>query len=146
MEHFFALSPHHIPHMNDVYDMVRSGCEYGFLVDIYECHSQRAAIHLGNDYYVNLRNIQSSPWRTTGQLFGDIEKLISGQTETSGINLIDSQELRWISTSLLHNRAHQYATAKVYVFSDSVLCLGRSQSILEEPDYVVFRDQLLRTG
>ena len=26
---------------------------------------------------------------------------------------------------MLHSRAHQYATAKVYVFSDTVLCLGR---------------------
>ena len=78
----------------------------------------RAAIHLGNDHDVNLRNVQNFSWRTTGQLFGDIEKLISGQT-------IDSQDLRWISTSLSYSRVHQYATAKVYVFSDSVLCLGR---------------------
>ena len=41
------------------------------------------------------------------------------------VNLIDSQDLRLISTSLLHSRAYQYANAKVYVFSDSVLCLGR---------------------
>ena len=37
--------------------------------------------------------------------------------QTNGINLIDSQDLR--------SRARQYATAKVHVFSDSVLCLGR---------------------
>ena len=30
-----------------------------------------------------------------------------------------------MSTSLLHSRAYQYSTAKVYVFSDSVLCLGK---------------------
>ena len=30
-----------------------------------------------------------------------------------------------MSTSLLHSRAFQYSTAKVYVFSDSVLCLGK---------------------
>ena len=57
--------------------------------------------------------------------------MISGQTETTGINLINSKDLRWISTSLLHNRAHQDATAKVYVFSDSVLCLGR---VGDDPD------------
>ena len=42
-----------------------------------------------------------------------------------GISLIDSKDSRWISTSLLHSRAYQYANAKVYVFSDSVPCLGR---------------------
>ena len=85
----------------------------------------RAAIHLGDDHDVNLRNVQILFWRTTGQLFGNIEKLSSGQTDTTGINLINSKDLRWTSTSLLHRRAHQYATAKVHVFSDLVLCLGR---------------------
>ena len=64
----------------------------------------RAAIHLGNDHDVNLRNVLSSSWRTTGQFFWYIEKLISGQTQTTGVSLIDSQDLRWISTSLLHSR------------------------------------------
>ena len=68
---------------------------------------------------MNVRNVQNSSWRTTGQLFRETEKLISSQTETTGINLIDTQDLRWLSTSLLHSRAHQYATAKVHVFSDS---------------------------
>ena len=47
----------------------------------------RAAVHLGNDHDVDLRNVKNSSWRTTGQLFGDTEKLISGQTETAGISL-----------------------------------------------------------
>ena len=51
--------------------------------------------------------------------------MISGQTETTGISLTDSKDLRWISTSLLHSRAYQCSTTKVYAFSDSVLCLGK---------------------
>ena len=88
-----------------------------------------AAIHLGNDHDLNLRNVQNSSWITTGQFFGDTEKLISGQTETTGFRLIDSKDLKWISTSLLHSRAYQYANAKVYVFSDSVLCMGKWETI-----------------
>ena len=97
----------------------------------------RAAIHLGNDHDVNLGNVQNYSRRTTVQLFKDIEKLFSGQTETVGISLINFQDLRWISTSLLHSRAHQYATAKVYVSSDSAVSGKngrRSQSIMEEQD------------
>ena len=30
-----------------------------------------------------------------------------------------------MSTSLLHSQSYQYSTAKAYVFSDSVLCLGK---------------------
>ena len=85
----------------------------------------RAAVHLGKDTDMNLRFVKNYLWKTTGQLFRETEELISGQTETTGISLINFQELRWVSTILLHSRPYQYATAKVYVFSDSVLCLGK---------------------
>ena len=48
------------------------------------------------------------------------------------MSLIDSKELRWISTRLLHSRAYQYANAKVYVFSDSVLCMGKMGNVSDE--------------
>ena len=86
----------------------------------------KAAVHLGNDRDVNLRHVKNSFWSSGGQLFGETEKLISGQTETTGISLIDSEDSRWISTSLLHSRPYQYGNAKAYVFSDSVLCLGKN--------------------
>ena len=92
----------------------------------------RAAVHLGKDYDTNLRSVKHSLWKTTEQFFRETEKLISGQTETTGISLINFQDLRWVSTSLLHSRAYQYATAKVYVFSDSVLCLGKMGNDLVE--------------
>ena len=81
-------------------------------------------IFMNSTLDANLRNVKNSYWRSAGQFFRK-QRLISGQTETTGISLIDSQDLMWLSTSLLHSRAHQYATVKVYVFSDSVLCLGR---------------------
>ena len=55
----------------------------------------------------------------------ETEKLISGQTQTTGTSLINFQDLRWVSTRLLHSRTNQYSIAKVYVFLDSVLCLGK---------------------
>ena len=85
----------------------------------------RAAVHIGKDCGTNLRFTKNYLWKTTGQLFREAEKLISGQPETTGISLIKFPDLRWVSTSLLHSRAYQCATAKVYVLSDSVLCLGK---------------------
>ena len=68
----------------------------------------KAAVHLGNDHDVNLRHVKNPFfWRSTRQLFGETEKLISGQTETTGISLINFQDFRWVSTSLLHIRAYQ---------------------------------------
>ena len=89
----------------------------------------RAAVHLGKDYEANLRYVKSHLWKTGRQLVRETEKLVSGQTETAGISVIDFQDLKWMSTSLLHSRAYQYSTAKAYVFSDSVpLRLGRAKS------------------
>ena len=74
--------------------------------------SLKAAIQLRNNHDVNLRYVKNYFWRSTGQLFGEIENLISCQTETTGISLIDSKDLRWISTSLLHSPAYQYVNAR----------------------------------
>ena len=137
LEHFSAISPQTIPYTDAVYDMIRKiyGRPSGNPMKdldvnvatwrVFMNATLKAAIHFGNDHDVNLRNVKNYFWRSTEQLFGEIEKLISGQTETAGLSLIDSEDLRWISTSLLHSRAYQYATVKVYVFSDSVLCLGK---------------------
>ena len=38
---------------------------------------------------------------------------------------IDFKELTWRSTSLLCSRAYQITNAKTYIFSDSVLCVGK---------------------
>ena len=78
-----------------------------------------AAVHLGKDYDTNLRFVKNYLWKTTGQLLRETEKLISGQTETTGISVINFQDSRWMSTSSSHSRAYQYATAKAYsmVFS-----------------------------
>ena len=48
----------------------------------------RAAVHLGKDYDTSLRFVKNYLWKTTGQLFRETQKLISGQTETTGVSLI----------------------------------------------------------
>ena len=87
MEHFFASSPLTVSSSNAVYDMVRKVYERpaGDSMEdldlnmafwrIFMNATLRAAIDLGNDHDVNLRNVQNSSWRTAGQLFGDIEKV-----------------------------------------------------------------------
>ena len=69
-------------------------CEFGFL-SLFE----QRAVHLGKDYDMNLRIVKNYLWTTTGQLQWETEKLIRGQTETTGISLINFQDLRWVSTS-----------------------------------------------
>ena len=54
-----------------------------------------------------------------------LEKLISEQAETTGVSTTIFKELTWVSTSLLCSRAYWITNAKTYVFSDSVLCVGK---------------------
>ena len=85
----------------------------------------RASVHLGKDFDMNSRFSKNYLWKTTGQLFRETEKLISGQAATTGASLLNFQDSRCVSTSLLHSRAWQHFTAKVNVFSDSLLCFGK---------------------
>ena len=52
----------------------RFACEFGYLGNVYECHSSRAAVHLGKDCATNLRCVKNYQWQTTGQLFRETEK------------------------------------------------------------------------
>ena len=51
----------------------------------------RAAVHLGQDYEVNLTYVKNHLWNTAGQLFRKTEQLVRGQTETSGKSMINFQ-------------------------------------------------------
>ena len=103
-EHSLAISPRTIPYTDAVYDMIRKiyGRPSGDPLKDLDLNvaiwrvlmnaTLKAAIHLGNDHDVNLRNVKNSSWITTGQLFGETEKLISGQTETTGFSLNNSKD------------------------------------------------------
>ena len=84
----------------------------------------QAALHLGKDYTENLRSTKNQPKKSVRQLFQVTERLIIDQTEITGLTTTDWQQPVWRETTLLTDRAVQFATTKNYVFSDSVLCLG----------------------
>ena len=70
--------------------------------------------------------IQSNqPHRTVKQLFDGTRKLVREKTEIRGISLIYWHENSRKRTTLLTDQAVRLSTAKAYVFSDSVLCMGR---------------------
>ena len=85
----------------------------------------RAAFHLGQDSETSSRYVKNHLWKRIGQLFRETGKLISEQKEITGVSKIQSQGSTWMSTSLLCSRAYQITNAKTYVFSDSVLCVGK---------------------
>ena len=90
----------------------------------------RAAVHLGRDYAENLRFVKNHIWDSLGQLFNETGKLISEQKEITGVSTFKFKDATWMSTSLLCEKAYQITKAKAYVFSDSVLCVGKRETIL----------------
>ena len=64
-------------------------------------------------------------WNRVGQLFNENEKLIGEQKEITGVSTMNFKDCTWMSTSLLCSKAFQITNAKAYVFSDSVLCVGK---------------------
>ena len=63
--------------------------------------------------------------RTIRPVFDVPQKLVTDQTEIQGISKIGWYTHPWQRTTLLTDKAIQLSIAKVYVFSDSLLCLGK---------------------
>ena len=76
-----------------------------------------ATIHsyLGQDYEANFRFVKNHHWNSVGQLFNETGKLISEQTEITGVSTTGFKDVAWMSTSLLCEKAHQITNAKAYV-------------------------------
>ena len=64
-----------------------------------------------------------NPWNLRDIMFQATQKVITDHTEITAITTIDWRQRMWRETTQLTDRAVQFATAKTYVFSDSVLCL-----------------------
>ena len=82
----------------------------------------QATVHLGKDYSENLRSTRNQPMKFLKQLFQATGKLIRDQTEITSISVIDWQQQMWQGTTMLTDKAVQFATAQTCL-SDSVLCL-----------------------
>ena len=85
----------------------------------------RAAVHLRQDYEANFRYVKNNLWSSAGQLFRETGELISEQKEITGASTSAFKDATWMSTCLLCSKACQFTNAKIYVFSDSVLCVGK---------------------
>ena len=87
-----------------------------------------ASIFMGKNYSENLRSIKNTGNNPTmKQMFDISEKLIVGQSdEIYAVNLSNWEDSLWKQISLVSDEeVISLSHAKVYVFSDSVLCLGK---------------------
>ena len=83
---------------------------------------------MGKNYSEYLRSIKNTGNNLTmKQMFDIYEKLIVGQSDKIyGVTPINWEDSLWKQLSLVSaEKAISLSHAKVYVFSDSVLCLGK---------------------
>ena len=102
-----------------------------------------ASVFMGKNYSENLLSIRNAGKDLTMKLMFDIsEKMIVGQSdEIYGVNTINWGDSSWKHLSLLSDEeVVSLSHAKVYVFSDSVLCFGKMSE--NPPPNIVWEDKL----
>ena len=94
-----------------------------------------SAVFMGKNYQNNCHSIANTTDLTLKQMFDISTKLVSEQAEQdeiSGLETIGWENHSWKYLSLIGDeRIINLQRTKVYVFSDSVLCLGK---ILQNPE------------
>ena len=87
-----------------------------------------ASIFMGKNYSENLHSIKNIGNNVTmKQMFDISDKLIVGQSdEIYGVTPINWEDSSWKQLTLVSDEeVTSLSNTKVYVFSDSVLCLGK---------------------
>ena len=85
-----------------------------------------SAVFMGKNFQTNCNSIANTTDLTLKQMFDISTKLVSEQEEISGLETIGWENHSWKYLSLIGDETViNLQRAKVYVFSDSVLCLGK---------------------
>ena len=94
--------------------------------------TMESATFMGKNFHNNRNSIANTTDLTLKQMFDISAKLVSEQDEISGLETIGWENHSWKYLSLIGDeRIINLQRTKVYVFSDSVLCLGK---IFENPE------------
>ena len=103
--------------------------------------TMKAAVHLGQNYNENLITCRNTNFEELKTLLDITQKfLLVLNHEILNVSTIKWQFTPWMRSSLLHDKVIKWAKAKVYVYSDSVLCLGKMQEHSEANEK--WKDQL----
>ena len=88
--------------------------------------TMESAVLMGKNYLNNCHSIANTTDLTLRQMFDVSTRLVSEQDEISGLETIGWENHSWECMSLIGDEwVINLQRTKVYVFSDSVLCLGK---------------------
>ena len=103
-----------------------SGEEHSIIWGMFMAVTMNAATFMGNNFQDNQNSIMNTTDLTLKRMFDISAKLVGEQDEISNVDKIHWEKHSWRHLSLIGDEiVIILQRAKVYVFSDSVLCLGR---------------------
>ena len=102
------------------------GEEHSIIWRMFMAVTMESAIFMGKNLQNNRNSIVNATDLTLKQMLDISAKLVSEQEEISGLETIGWENHSWKYMSLIGDeRIINLHSTKVYVFSDSVLCLGK---------------------
>ena len=88
--------------------------------------TMKSAVFMGKNYLNNCQSIANTKDLTLKQMFDISTRLVSEQDEISGLETVGWENHSWKYLSLIGDeRVINLQRTQVYVFSVSVLCLGK---------------------
>ena len=91
--------------------------------------TMESAVFMGKNYLNKCQSIANTTDLTLKHMFDVSTRLVSEQGEISGLETVGWENHSWKYLSLIGDeRFIDLQHTKVYVFSDSVLCLGKKDS------------------
>ena len=102
------------------------GEEHSIFWRMFVAVTMESATFMGKNFQNNRNSIVNTTDLTLKQMFDISAKLVSEQEEISGLETIGWENHSWKYMSLIGDeRIINLQRTKIYVFSDSVLCLGK---------------------
>ena len=102
------------------------GQEHSMIWGMFMAVTMESAVFMGKNYQNDQNSIVNTADLTLKQMFDISAKLVAEQDEISGLETICWEKHSWKYLSFIADeRIITLQRAKVYVFSDSVLCLGK---------------------
>ena len=113
-------------------NVAESGEEHSIIWGMFMAATLNAATFMGKNFSIIQSVVKNFEDLSLKQMFDVIAQLVNDQEEIHGLDKILWEKNSWKRLSLIGDETViNLQSTKVYVFSDSVLCLGR---ILQHPD------------
>ena len=115
-------------------NVAESGEEHSIIWGMFMATTLNAATFMGKNFSTIQSVVKNHESLTLKQMFDVTAQLVNNQLEINCLDKIQWEKYSWTRLSLIHDEVViNLQSTKVYVFSDSVLCLGK---VLQHPECV----------